>query len=708
MIALGQAALLAALVSFGYAAFAIVAGWCSGHVGLRRTALWAWTTGLCSLSVVLGVLAWALVSKDFRFAYVAQYSSRLLPWYYSLSALWVGQAGSLLVWTWMVATVGGVFRRVGRGVPEPVQAVASGVVLGVITFLTAVMVFGADPVAPSLSPPADGAGLGPVLQHPAMLAHPPAVFFGYALWTIPFALACAVAITGHFGTAWLGLCRPWALAAWTVQGIGILIGALWAYEELGWGGYWAWDPVENGSLLPWLTGTALIHTAMAWKHRGVLKKCTLLLAVATFGLCNLAAFLTRSGIFGSVHEFSRSTIAWMFLILLAVLAVAGPVLVWHRREALRPRQGLGGLLSREALVALSAAALVLLAVIVTAGTLAGPISKVLASRPITLGPGFYNTVAAPLAVILLGAMAVVPLVRWGGPPLPAQRRRLAVVALLALGGALLAWWLGVRHRLGLAIVGLSLLALGGLVAAWSADFRSAFRAGGWKRLARLLSARRQQYAGYVMHLGFVSLMAGVTGSSLGNISCDVTLARGQVFDWSEYAIRLADVQDRVLADKRIVETRLEVQPARGAPFVLVPAQHFHFSTQEWTAEVAVHSTWWRDLYAVAHGGRDDQGADLTFIVNPLVRFIWLSGVLVGVGAVAGLWPRRGRWARPAASGPAGVRVDVGRSGVPHGHRHDSAPQRGGSALPAAGAGSAYGLPVDGPGFGCNKGPTIRA
>lgn len=692
MLALGQAALLAAWVSFGYAAFAVAAGGWWGHAGLRRTGWWAWVGGSAGLSCVLGILAWALVGKDFRFAYVAQYCSRLLAWYYALSALWVGQAGSLLVWTWMVAVVGGAFRLAHRGKESPMLAVAYGVLLAVVTFLTTVMVFGADPMANSLAPPADGAGLGPVLQHPAMLAHPPAVFFGYALWTIPFALACAGMITGQWDNTWISLSRPWALAAWTVQGIGILIGAEWAYEELGWGGYWAWDPVENGSLLPWLTGTAMIHTAMAWRYRGVLKKTTILLAVATFGLCNFAAFLTRSGIFGSLHEFSRSTIAWMFLLLLAVLALAGPLWVVRRRALLRPQHGLAGLLSRESLVALSAAALVLLTSIVATGTLAGPITKALAGRAITLGPKFYNTAAAPLGVVLFGAMAIVPLVRWGGSPPPDQRRWLKGMAGVAATAALVAWLLGLRHGLALAVLGLSVFALGTFIGAAIVDFRAAFRVGRWGRVVRLLSARRRQYAGYVMHLGFVSLMVGVTGSSLGSTSIDVTLARGQTFHWSDYAIRLADVQQRTLSDKRVVETRLEVQPARGSPFTLVPAQHFHFSTQEWTAEVAVRSTWWGDLYAVAHGGSGDDRADLTFILNPLMRFLWASGFLVAVGALTALWPRRrGRAHAPARPRPLAQRR-CQEAGKPHGLRphRPALYHRGKMGSPAAAHGPAVG------------------
>lgn len=284
---------------------------------------------------------------------------------------------------------------------------------------------------------------------------------------------------------------------------------------------------------------------------------------------------------------------------------------------------------------------------VAQGTLAGPMTRAIAGRPITLGPAFYNTAAAPLALILLGAMGMVPLVRWGGPPPPGPSRRLKAAAALAVASALMAWMVGVRHGFGVAVVGLAVLALGTLVSAITGDFGSAFRAGPWRAVARLALARRRQYAGYAMHLGFVSLVAGIAGSSLASKSIDITLAPGQTFHWSGYAIRLLDVQQKLLADKRVVQTRLEVQPARGSAFELVPAQHFHFSTQEWTAEVAVRSAWWGDLYAVAHGGSGNQHADLTFRLNPLMRCIWASGFLAALGTVAALWPSRRRAASPA-------------------------------------------------------------
>ena len=336
MTTLGQICLLVAMVGSGFGAFACLAGWKSGHKTLVRSGVAAATAGVVALSVVVVVLAWALAARDFSFAYVAEYSSRGLPWQFALSAFWVGQAGSLLMWAWFLGILALVYRFRPRRGTDPLLDPAFGVLAAYLAFLVAVMVFGADPMEPSLSSLTEGDGLGPALQHPAMLIHPPLVFLGYAGWAVPFAIAVAALLTGRLDAGWIRHARPWALFSWIVLGVGILLGAEWAYEELGWGGYWSWDPVENGSLIPWLTGTALIHTLMAWQYRGVLKKTALLLALATLALCNFAAFLTRSGIFSSLHAFSESPIGWMFLVLLSGLGVGGVLLVVLHRAAWPP------------------------------------------------------------------------------------------------------------------------------------------------------------------------------------------------------------------------------------------------------------------------------------------------------------------------------------------------------------------------------------
>ena len=292
---------------------------------------------------------------------------------------------------------------------------AFGTQMTYLAFLLAIMVFAADPMAPSLVPGAKGEGLSPLLQHPAMLIHPPIVFLGYAAWGVPFALAAAALISGRLDNAWLQQARPWSLFAWTTLGGGILLGAEWAYEQLGWGGYWAWDPVENGSLMPWLTGTALIHGLMTWRQ-GAFKKTTLFLAIATFGLCNFATFLTRSGIFSSLHAFSQSPIGWMFLIWIAAFVVGGTVLILRRKKQLAAEKPLAALWSREALVLLGILALVLLTTVTLLGTLAGAISGLFSATPIMVGLAFYNNVLIPTGLVLLAVVAAVPLIRWGAGP----------------------------------------------------------------------------------------------------------------------------------------------------------------------------------------------------------------------------------------------------------------------------------------------------
>ena len=322
-----------------------------------------------------------------------------------------------MVWGWFVAVLAVVFRFTSRRGPRELRELAFGTQMTYLAFLLAIMVFAADPMAPSLMPGAKGEGLSPLLQHPAMLIHPPIVFLGYAAWGVPFALAAAALISGRLNNAWLQQARPWSLFAWTTLGGGILLGAEWAYEQLGWGGYWAWDPVENGSLMPWLTGTALIHGLMTWRQ-GSFKKTTLFLAIATFGLCNFATFLTRSGIFSSLHAFSQSPIGWMFLLWIAAFAVGGTLLILRRKKQLAAEKPLAALWSREALVLLGILALVLLTTVTLLGTLAGAISGLFSATPIMVGLAFYNNVLIPTGLVLLAVVAAVPLIRWGAGPTP--------------------------------------------------------------------------------------------------------------------------------------------------------------------------------------------------------------------------------------------------------------------------------------------------
>ncbi|MHC4401489.1 MAG: heme lyase CcmF/NrfE family subunit [Planctomycetota bacterium] len=652
MITLGQLCLLAAFVASGYAAFACITGRRRDHGALCRSGDVAAVAGVLALTVVTVILASALVAKDLRFAYVGRYTSSTLPWHYSLSALWVGQSGSLLLWALLLGILAVAYRFWPRPDPSRLREYVFGVLMAYLGFLVAIMVFAADPMEPSLTAPGPGAGLSPLLQHPAMLFHPPIVFLGYAGWTVPFALAVVVLVGRRLDASWIREARRWATFSWAVSGGGILLGAVWAYEELGWGGYWGWDPVENGSLIPWLTGTALIHTLMCWQYRGVLKKTTLTLAIATFGLCNFATFLTRSGISSSLHAFSRSPIGWTFLAMGVVLGVGGGILLALRRSSLRADRPARSLLCRETAVLLATVAILLLAAAALVGTLAAPLSRTVLGRAITVGPPFYNFVLIPTGLVLLATMAVAPLLRWGTQPTKEQMRMLIASGVAGAAATGLAFLFGVRHPIALAVTCLAALAVAAVVGAWILDAAQQGPAKPWLRLVTVLGGARRRYAGYLIHLGFVALAVGVTGSSLGSGRCELFINEGQTVEWAGRCIRFVGLVQRTLPDKTVVEARLDVSSRGSDSHTLLPAQHFHLSQRQWTTEVSVRSSWSGDLYVILRGAEENGGVNLLLIENPTMRWIWLGAWVMGTGAALGLWPAGRLRGRRSANPPA--------------------------------------------------------
>ncbi len=512
---LGEICLFVSMAATGYAAFLSLWRGRRQSCLQQRIVIFASSVGLGALTIAMGLLIWALVSRDFRFEYVAQYVSRFLPWRYSLSALWVGQAGSLLLWTWMTAVIA-ILLRVLPTIDIHLRNTTFGLLMANVFFLLVVVVFAADPMAPSLIAANEGAGLSPLLQDPSMLIHPPIVFLAYSVWAVPCALALAALSTGTLDTTWTHMARPWALLAWTLLGVGLLLGAHWAYHELGWGGYWGWDPVENGSLMPWLTGTALIHSLMMWRHRGVLKKTAIFLAIITFALCNFATFLTRSGIFSSVHAFSESPIGWMFLGLMFALVGGGATMVVQRRHLLVGRPLIRTLLARETLIVVSLFLILSLTVVILVGTLVGPVSKMYAGRMIQIGPEFYNNVLPPIGLGLLAMTSVVPLLQWGAAPNAKARRLLIVSLFVSLGGVVAALVAGVRHPLGLAIVALVTLAIVVLGLTLFDDVWRREGQIGWRKPDSCIAQRPSQICSLLYSFGLRVLGDGCGGIVTGH------------------------------------------------------------------------------------------------------------------------------------------------------------------------------------------------
>jgi cytochrome c-type biogenesis protein CcmF len=636
---LGELSLLIAFVASGFAAFACIAGQQLRFPRVTGAGRVAAIVSMSSLSVCMGVLSWALLAKDFTFDYVARYSSRELAPHYSLSALWVGQAGSLLLWAWMTNVLVLIFRFTQRKRSKPLIEIAFGLGTGYVCFLVAIMVFAADPMKASIAAGDEGAGLSPLLQHPAMMIHPPIVFAGYAASTLPFALALASLFSGRLNLEFTSMARPWALIAWTLLGGGILLGANWAYEELGWGGYWSWDPVENGSLMPWLTCTVFIHSLMVWRHCDGWKRMSLGLAIATFGLCNFATFLTRSGIFSSLHAFSQSPIGWMFLALMVLLAAVGGALICWRRRMLVSTMRLSSLWARETQIVVAGAALLLLTGVVFVGTALVPVSTHFAGATAVVGPGFYNAVLAPIGLLLLSTTVAVPLLRWGGPPSLGQKRCLLVSLAAGVAAAVVALVCGVRRPEALIVSMLSGAAPVAFAAAVLLEVRRSAAPGLWTRFTSVLRRNRRSFAGFTVHLGFVAVAIGVTGSSLGSQSFDVVMKEGDSLDWAGRRVRYARLIQTELPDKLIAEAELEVAEGNRV-YLLRPARHFHMLQEQWSTEVDIGSSWSGDFYTILNNGEGGTAVSLTFIEMPLVRWLWLGGAISGVGVLAAVWPRR--------------------------------------------------------------------
>jgi cytochrome c-type biogenesis protein CcmF len=635
----GELLLLIAFVASGFAAFASVAGQHLHIARLCRVAVWAALLSAISLSCCLGVLVWALMTNDFTLDYVVKYSSRELQPRYAFSALWVGQAGSLMLWAWMTNLLVLFFRAVQRSRSKPLVNVAFGLGNGYVWFLLAIMVFAADPMKSSVAGADEGAGLSPLLQHPAMMIHPPIVFAGYAASTLLFALATAALITGQVNLEFASALRPWAIVTWALLGAGILLGANWAYEELGWGGYWGWDPVENGSLMPWLTCTVLIHSLMVWRHCDGWKRTTLALALATFGLCNFATFLTRSGIFSSLHAFSQSPIGWMFLLLIVLLFAVGATLIWRRRRMLDSTMRLCSVWARETHAAIAGAALLLLTAVILIGTVLVPVSTHVAGAKAVVGPAFYNAVLMPIGLLLLSATVAVPLLRWRATPTAQQRKLLYLSWSAGAVAALVAWAWGVRRPEALLVTALAATAPLTLASSLLLKARKHAVRGPFTGLLFLLRHKRRACAGFIVHLGFVAVAIGVTGSSLGSQRLDTVMNEGDSIHWAGREIRYVRLVQSEFPDKLVAEAELEISEANRR-YRLRPARHFHLLQEQWTTEVDIGSSWSGDLYTILNNGEGGAAVSLTLVEMPLMRWLWLGGGVSGIGVIASLWPAR--------------------------------------------------------------------
>jgi cytochrome c-type biogenesis protein CcmF len=644
------------MLAFVCAVYAVAAGiW---GIATRNTLLLksARNAGLavCVL-VTLGTLAlvYLFLTDNFSISYVASHSNRDLPAFYKVAALWGGQEGSLLFWTWLLSIYTFFVLWTNRGKHPELMPYAGVVLAAVQVFFLILNVFVVSPyqvmAAPAaggvmqLTAPADGRGLNPLLQYPEMVIHPPTLYLGYVGFTVPFAFALAALIGRYPGEKWIHITRKWTMIAWCFQSLGILLGAHWAYAVLGWGGYWAWDPVENASLMPWLTGTAFLHSVMMQEKRGMLKVWNVWLVFITFLLCILGTFLTRSGVVSSVHAFAQSSIGpWFVGFLCAALAVCAWAF-WKNRDYLKSDNQLDSMLSRESSFLFNNLVLLAACFAVLWGTLFPVLSEAFTGSKISVGPPFFNKVNIPIGLFLLLLTGVGPLLAWRRSSLDSLKRNFAWPAAVSMAGGAAAWALGARHMYALMSIVLSVFVAATIAAEFYRGARVIRTRTGmnWaSSVAQLTMRNTRRYGGYVVHFGMVLIFIGLAGAAF-NQDRQMEMTVGSRMEIGPYSLlfqSLSSAPERnFTAERAVIEVSRNGQPV----MMLTPERRF-FSANEMTGTmVAIHSTLREDLYVV-YAGRSpvNEQPVIHAYLNPLVKWIWLGGVVLVLGTGLALLPNR--------------------------------------------------------------------
>jgi cytochrome c-type biogenesis protein CcmF len=631
---LGRAALF---VSLGLALYATVVGAWAARSHKRRladSAGNALVAALGSTAVASAVLLSALVRHDFSFTYVAQHTSTELPTGYSMSAFWGGQEGSLLLWLLVLTGYAGAAVLINRR-RAPDLVAWSVPVLGAVSVFFAFMLVAVSSPFATQTAPAEGAGLNPSLQNPYMLAHPPLLYLGYVGLTVPFAFAMGALLAKRTDERWIVATRRWTLVAWTALGVGQLLGSHWAYVEVGWGGYYAWDPVENAALMPWLAATAFLHSVMIQEKRGMLKVWNMLLVILAFCLSLFGTFLTRSGVVNSIHSFTESPLGPWFLGFICVVTAGSLGLVFLRLPLLRAKTRLESLVSREAAFLYNNLLLVALCLTILWGVAFPMLSELVRGESRTVGQPYYNFFLRTFGLPLLLLMGIGPLIAWRRASLRSLSRMFLWPAgiAVAVGLVLVAFGAG-SSAPGLVAYTFCAFVLASIVL----EFVRGTRATG--SFTQLVGRNRRRYGGYIVHAAIVLLALGVAGSGAYGSSAERKLSPGQSMEVAGYTLTYRSLSQQRAANH--VAVRAAVDVARGGKVVarVEPGKNQYFAEEQVSNEMAIHTDWLRaeDVDVIA----DQIGAKgaiyFKVLVKPLVNLIWLAGLVFLAGALVTLWP----------------------------------------------------------------------
>jgi cytochrome c-type biogenesis protein CcmF len=649
----GSFALILAFLAAVYAFAGGIAGIVARRPLLVKSARNAGMAIFALVTLAVASLEYYFFTDNFSLAYVASHSNRALPPFYKFAALWAGQEGSLLFWSWVLSIYVFSVLFINRKKHPELLPYADVVMAGVQIFFLTLNNFVASPFGVLGSPDAsgtmhlaalnDGHGLNPLLQYPEMVIHPPMLYSGYTGFTIPFAFALAALLGRYPGEKWIHITRRWTMIAWCFQSIGILLGAHWAYAVLGWGGYWAWDPVENASLLPWITGTAFLHSVMMQEKRGMMKVWNVWLVFTTFMLCILGTLLTRSGIVSSVHAFAQSSIGNWFVGFLGLVFIVCFWAYWLSRDYLRSDNTLDSLVSRESSFLFNNLVLLAACFAVLWGTLFPVISEWFTGSKISVGPPFFNKVNIPIALFLMFLTGVGPLLAWRRTSFDALKRNFAWPVLGGVVAGVIAAIFGYRDFYALICLILCVFV--------TLTIASEFYRGGRVIAARdstnILSAlgeltmrNTRRYGGYIVHFGMVLIFIGVAGSAF-NQDIQMEMAPGQSLTIGPYTVLCQNFDRTANNNFESERATLEIFRNGKSEMMLYPERRFFIASQVSETMVAVQSLPTHDLYIV-YAGRspETQRPVIHAYLNPLVKWIWFGGIVLVLGTLLALVPNR--------------------------------------------------------------------
>ena len=669
MTLLGGSALWIAFLLGVWGAIAGFAGGRTGRPDLQRSARHAVFAMCAALLTAVFSLEWALFHHDFNIEYVAAYTSRNLPTFYTWSALYAGQKGSLLFWATVLTLFGSLAQLLTAGRHRVYLPYVAAVTAVVAAFFVCVMLFAANPFERLPYTPVDGRGLNPQLQNPGMVFHPPMLYLGYISITIPFAFAMAALLSKRLDADWLIAIRKWTLLSWLFLSVGICLGMWWAYVELGWGGYWAWDPVENASLLPWLTMTAFLHSVMIQEKRGMLKKWNLALIIGSWLLSILGTFITRSGVISSVHSFTQSPVGYFFLAFLVLAGSASFTLYAKRLPLLATETRLESMVSREASFFFNNLLLVGIAFSVLFGTLFPILSELVTGAKTTFSTTTFNRVNIPLGLALLVLTGIGPLIAWRRASIPNLKRQF--VAPLT-GGALALLMLlagGMRDLWALLAISFGAFVTVTVAQEFWRGVRARHRQYGeaWLlALGRLVARNRRRYGGYVVHIGIVMLFVAFSGMAF-KTETEATLRPGESvtlkspYGWT-YTFTHLGVSQYDALNRQVTAATVEVRRDGRKIGLLSPEKRQHVDafnrpTFDPSTEPSIMSMLREDLYGVLGGVvNGTEQAVFHFTINPLVWWVWYGGMVVALGGLLVMWPGGGMPATKRSQAGYAVRL----------------------------------------------------